>query len=169
MLVLETERLNLRWLDSRDAAFILGLTNEPSWLKYIGDKGIRSLEDANNYIQSGPREMYQRLGFGLWLVELKQTADSIGLCGLIKRDTLDDVDIGFAFLPEFWRQGYALESAAATISYARETLKLGRLVAITSQDNQASGKLLKKLGFRFKELIRLSPEEERIRLFVSDA
>lgn len=163
-----TERLTLRRLHAGDAAFILRLVNEPSWLRYIGDKGVHTLEDAEKYIRTGPADMYARLGFGLWLVELKEGAQSIGICGLLKRDTLDDVDIGFAMLPEFWRQGYAFEAAQATVQYASRELRLPRLAAITSRDNVASCGLLEKLGFRLQQLVRLPPGDEEVNLFMLD-
>jgi len=165
MRVLETERLVLRWLEPGDVAFILRLVNEPSWLRYIGDKGVKSLQDAENYILTGPVDMYQRLGFGLWLVALKPDHEPIGICGLIKRDTLDDVDIGFALLPEFCKKGYALEAAAATMKYAEIRLKLKRVVAITSQDNEASGNLLEKLGFQLERLVAVDTDEEELKFF----
>ncbi|HKS29828.1 MAG TPA: GNAT family N-acetyltransferase [Pyrinomonadaceae bacterium] len=165
MKVLETDRLILRRLSAEDAGFILRLLNEPSWLRFIGNKGVRTLEDARNYILKGPVEMYDRLGFGLYLVELKEAGLPIGICGLIKRDSLKDVDIGFAFLPEFWGQGYAYESAAAVIEYGRNALGLERIVAITSVDNDSSIKLLEKLGLRFEGLVKLSDDAEEVNLF----
>jgi [ribosomal protein S5]-alanine N-acetyltransferase len=145
--VLQTERLRLRHLESADAPFIVELLNEPSWLKYIGDKAVRTVRDAQRYIEDGPVAMYARLGFGLYLVELNGRAESLGMCGLIKRDTLPDVDIGFAFLSRFWGNGYAYESAAAVVSYAKRHLGIDRIVAITTPINVASSKLLLKLGF----------------------
>src|SRR6185503_18613176 len=135
--MIETTRLTIRRLSADDAEFILKLLNEPSWLRFIGDKGVRTVEDARAYILNGPVEMYSRLGFGLYLVELKEEGISIGMCGLIKRDALEDVDIGFAFLPEYWGKGYAYEAAAAVMSYARSALGLKRVVAITSVDNDS--------------------------------
>lgn len=163
MKVLETERLILRRLSTADAAFIVGLVNEPSWLKYIGDKGVRTLHDAEQYIRNGPVAMYGRLGFGLYLVELRDGGEALGICGLIKRESLQHVDLGFAFLPRFWRNGYAYEAAAATMSYGKEVLGLSRIVAIVSQDNLASSKLLEKLGFRFERLFALNPGEEELK------
>jgi RimJ/RimL family protein N-acetyltransferase len=163
--VLETDRLIVRQLSPEDAEFIFKLLNEPSWLRFIGDKGVRTIEDARAYILNGPVEMYSRLGFGLYLVELKEEGVSIGMCGLIKRDTLEDVDIGFAFLPEYWSRGYAYEAASAVMAYGGSALGLNRIVAITSVDNDSSAKLLKKLGFRFEEMVKLSNESEEIRLF----
>jgi RimJ/RimL family protein N-acetyltransferase len=154
--ILETERLALRRLDPDDAGFVLELLNEPSWIRFIGDRGVRTLEGARAYLEKGPLEMYRRFGFGLWVVELKETGEAAGLCGLIKRDTLEDVDIGFAFLPRFWRRGYAEESARAVLAYGREILALERIVAITSTDNEASIRLLEKIGLRFEQTIELA-------------
>lgn len=169
MTVLETERLVLRRLRSDDAAFILQLVNEPAWLRYIGDRGVRTLEDAGEYIERGPVEMYGRLGFGLYLVERKDSGDPIGICGLLKREALEDVDIGFAFLARCWGQGYAFESAAAVLAYGTRTLGLSRIVAITSPENHASIKLLDKLGFRFERSVRLAADAAEVRLFVTGA
>lgn len=167
MKVVETNRLILRWLGTGDAAFILRLVNEPSWLKYIGDKGVKTLRDAEDYIRKGPREMYERLGHGLYLVETKERGEPIGICGLIKREALDDVDLGFAFLPEFWGKRYAVESATAAMAYGKTALGLARIVAITSQDNQPSIGLLKRLGFGFERRIRLSAEGPELELYAT--
>jgi RimJ/RimL family protein N-acetyltransferase len=166
--VLETDRLNLRRLSPDDAEFILELLNDPSFLRFIGDKGVRTLDDARDYILNGPVDMYNRLGFGLYLTELKEGGVPIGICGLIKRDSLEDVDIGFAFLPKFRAKGYAHESAAAVMAYGKTVLGLKRIVAITSPDNYASGRLLEKLGMRFERMIRLSKDAPEVRLFSSD-
>lgn len=168
MKVLETERLVVRQLSSGDAEFILRLLNEPSWLRFIGDKGVRTVEGARNYILNGPVEMYSRLGFGLYLVELKEESLPIGICGLIKRDSLKDVDIGFAFLPKYWGRGYAYESASAVMAYGRNVLGLKRIVAVTSVDNDSSAKLLEKLGLRFEGMVKLSDDSEEVRLFGTD-
>ena len=167
MTVLETERLVLRRLCSDDAEFILELLNQPSFLRYIGDKGVRNTDDAIRYIQTGPQASYERFGFGLYLVELKESGVSIGMCGLLKRDSLPDVDVGFAFLPAHWSQGYAFEAAAAVMTYGREVLGLRRIVAITSLDNVASIKLLEKIGLRFERLIKLAEDQPEVRLFGS--
>jgi RimJ/RimL family protein N-acetyltransferase len=166
--VLETDRLNLRWLSIDDAEFILELLNEPSFLRFIGDKGVRTLDDARDYILNGPADMYTRLGFGLYLTELKDGGVPIGICGLLKRDGLEDVDIGFAFLPKFWARGYAYESADAVMAYGKTVLGLNRIVAITSPDNYASGRLLEKLGLRFERIIHLLNDASEVRLFASD-
>jgi RimJ/RimL family protein N-acetyltransferase len=165
--VLETKRLILRWLSTDDAAFIFRLVNEPSWLKYIGDKGVRTLQDATNYIRNGPVKMYGRLGHGLYMVELRDGREPLGICGLIKREALEDVDLGFAFLPNFWGNGYAYEAAAAAMSYGKNVLGLSRIVAIVSQDNHPSGKLLEKLGFRFERVVALNADEEELKLYAA--
>jgi RimJ/RimL family protein N-acetyltransferase len=135
-----------------DAVFMLRLLNEPSWLQYIGDRGVRTLDDAHAYILNGPVDMYARLGFGFYVVELKEGGTPIGICGLAKRDHLDAVDIGYALLPEHWAQGYAYEAAAAVLEYGLNVLGLKRIIAITSPDNDRSGRLLEKLGFRYEQL-----------------
>jgi RimJ/RimL family protein N-acetyltransferase len=168
MTVLETERLILRGLTVADAGFILALLNEPSFLRFIGDKKVRTVEDAERYILNGPAASYERHGFGLNLVELKETHTPIGICGLLKREELPDPDIGFAFLPDFWRQGFAFESAAAVLKDARERLKLERILAITNQDNEASIKLLQKLGLKFERLIKMSTDSVELFLLAAD-
>jgi RimJ/RimL family protein N-acetyltransferase len=165
MKVLETDRLILRRLLREDAEFILELVNEPSWLQFIGDNGVRTIEDARNYILTKPMAMYDRLGFGLYMIELKADGTPIGICGLIKRDSLEDVDIGFAFLPRFWGNGYAYESAAGVMAYGRRNFGLKRIVAITSSDNHNSIKVLEKLGFRFEQMVRLSEDDPGTKLF----
>jgi RimJ/RimL family protein N-acetyltransferase len=165
MLIIETERLILSHLVAADAEFVLGLLNQPSFIRYIGDKGVRTLADARRYITEGPVRSYEENGFGLNLVRLKVGHTPIGICGILKRDTLPDPDIGFAFLPTFWNQGYALESAAAVMNHARETLGVRRVLAITSPDNEASQKLLGKIGLRFCRLTKLTEDADEVKLF----
>jgi len=154
MLILETERLNLRRFSAdSDSPFALTLLNEPSFLQYIGDKKVRNLDDARQYLLNGPIASYEKNGFGLYAVELKESQTSIGMCGLIKREELPEPDIGFAFLPEFWKKGYAFEAAAAVMKDARATLNLGRILAIVNPDNYASMKLLERLGLRFERML----------------
>src|SRR5579862_5296021 len=164
--ILQTGRLGLRQLERTDAPFILKLLNEPSWLRYIGDKGVQTINDAERYIEDGPMSMYARLGFGLYLVESRQNGEPMGLCGLIKREALDDIDLGFAFVPRFWGQGYAHEAAAAVLSHAKRHLGIGRIVAITSPDNDASAKLLRSLGFTLEHKT-LSPQLDQDLLLFS--
>lgn len=165
--MLNTRRLSLRELSVDDAAFVLRLLNEPSFIRYIGDRGVRSVTDACKYILDGPVSSYERHGFGLFLIELKNAGVPIGICGLLKREFLDDVDIGFALLPEFRSQGYAFEAASAVIERARAD-GFKKILAITSQDNEASIGLLFKLGFRFERLARVYADEPEVKVFASD-
>jgi len=163
-MVIDTPRLVLRCLDLDDAPFFLRLVNDPSFIANIADKGVRTLDDARENLRSGPIASYVRHGHGLWMVELKDTGTPIGICGLIKRDVLDDVDVGYALLPEFCGQGYAAEAAAAALAYGRETLGLQRVVAVVNAENARSLRLLEKLGFRYERMVRLSPNDREIQL-----
>ncbi|HXD29829.1 MAG TPA: GNAT family N-acetyltransferase [Pyrinomonadaceae bacterium] len=167
MKVLETERLILRRLTTDDAPFILELLNDAAFLHFIGDKGVRTREDARQYILQGPMQSYEQLGFGLYLVSLKDSTP-IGMCGLIKRDALEDVDIGFALMPDYRASGYGFESAIAVRDYAMNILGLQRLLAITNQDNVGSIKVLEKIGLKFDRMIRLTPDAPEIRLYRTD-
>jgi RimJ/RimL family protein N-acetyltransferase len=164
--VIETERLRLEEFTPADAEFVLRLLNEPSFLRYIGDRGVRTVEDARKYIADGPVAGYERHGHGLLRVVRRSDGETVGMCGVLKRDALPDPDIGFSFLPEHWSQGYALEAAGAVMRHARATLGLGRIVAITTRDNDASIRLLGKLGFRFDRLVTIGSEE--LNHFVSE-
>ena len=163
--IADTERLRLRPLQLDDAGFILELVNEPSWIRFIGDKHVASTDDACRYLADGPLAMYDRYGFGLWLVGLKRTNAPMGICGLIKRDSLDDVDLGFAFLSRYRGNGYAFEAAAAVLAYGREVVGLTRIVAILSRDNDRSKRLLEKLGFEFERTIVMSQDIEELALY----
>lgn len=165
--VLETDRLALHRLTTGDAEFIVSLLNEPTFIRNVGDKGVRSVDDACRYIADGPAASYAQHGFGLYLVALKETGAPIGICGLRKRDALEDVDIGFALLPEFRARGFALEAARAVKEYARQVIGLTRLVAITVPDNTRSIRVLEKLGFRFERQVRLSDDDAELALFAS--
>jgi len=165
MRALETARLLLRRFTVDDAPFILEQLNEPSWHRFIGDKGVHTLDDARKYLRDGPLAMYERTGAGLLLVTLKDGGVPMGMCGLIKRDALEDTDIGFALLPAFWGQGYALEAATAVLRYGREVLGLRRIVAITSPDNVRSIALLERIGLRFERGVRLAGADEEISLY----
>jgi RimJ/RimL family protein N-acetyltransferase len=168
MKILETSRTILREVTIDDAEFILDLLNQPSFIKYIGDRNVRDLEQSREFIENRFRASYTTFGFGLWTVELKETGTPSGICGFVKRDSLPDADIGFAFLPQFEKKGYAFESAAASMKYGRDVLGLKHVLAITSQNNESSGRLLEKIGFKFESLIKLSPDEEELKLFSSD-
>lgn len=168
VIVARTQRLTLRWLTTDDADFVLALVNDPDWLRYIGDRGIRSVNDAVAYIETGPQAMYQRLGYGLFAVTRNRGGQSIGMCGLIQRDTLPGVDIGYALLPQYRRQGYALEAAQACVTLARDQFGIRRLLAITSPDNAPSTGLLGKLGLRFEQLLELVPGSDPVALYAGD-
>ena len=163
--MIETDRLRIRRMSADDAQFMLGLLNEPSWLRFIGDRGVRTIEDARNYILNGPVDMYARLGYGFYIVELKASADKLGICGLAKRDFLDDPDIGFAFLPQYCGQGYAYEAAFAVLEYAKHEVGLKRVVATTRPDNVISAKLLEKLGLRYERMVRHPDGDRELKLF----
>jgi [ribosomal protein S5]-alanine N-acetyltransferase len=165
MPTLHTARLTLRPLHPSDARFVLQLLNEPSFLQFIGDKYVRTLADAEHYTATGPLASYARNGFGLLLVHLQNESIPIGICGLVRRDTLDHPDIGFAFLPAYWGSGYAFEAAAAVLQDARERLQLPRILGLTSLDNSASIRLLEKLGLHFDRIIHLHPNDPGTNLF----
>ena len=163
--VIECERLDLELLTPEDAPFILELLNESAFLRFIGDKGVRSLVDAREYIVQGPMDSYRRFGFGLYRVSLRDTGAVVGICGLVKRDGLPDVDVGFAFLRRHWSRGFAAESAAAVLRHGRETLGLQRIVAITAPDNRGSIAVLEKIGLCFERRIRLIDGGPELNLF----
>ena len=164
--ILETNRLRLRELQPPDAPFILQLLNEPSWIRYIGNKTVHDLEGARAYIER-TRKSYEANGFGLWMVEQRDDATPLGLCGLLKRDALEDVDLGFALREGCQRRGYGLESADAVMKLARSRFKLQRVVAIVDRDNEPSAALLEKLGFRFERVIPWAATGTELRLFAA--
>jgi len=169
MHIFETRRLVLSRLTLGDAPFILELVNDPSWIRFIGDKNVHTLKAAKEYIKNGPQKSYAQLGFGLYAVKLKRSGKAIGMCGLLRRDTLDDADIGFAFLPKYTGKGYAFESAETILKHAHESLKMKRILAITSIDNASSVKLLERLGFCLLKRVRLTPGSEELNLFEKTA
>ncbi len=162
-IIAQTKRLTLRELTADDAEFINELLNTPKFLQFIGDRNVRSTEEAADFIQARFRQSYADHGFGLYAVDLKN-GTPVGICGFVRRDTLDGPDLGFAFLPEFERKGYGLDSATAMLEYGQKTLGFEAVFAITSLDNDASGKLLERLGFEYRTEID-SPEGERLKLF----
>lgn len=166
-MIFETERLEFHQLSLKDVDFIIDLLNSPGWLKYIGDRGIKTQADAIDYLMMGPLKSYHDHGFGLWLVKLKETNAPIGMCGLIKRDYLEDVDIGFAFLPQYIGKGYGYEAAKATLDYAKSQYHLKRIVAITSKDNQPSISLLQKIGLHFEKVISIPNDPEELNFFTT--
>jgi RimJ/RimL family protein N-acetyltransferase len=167
MLVYETPRLIVRRLDAGDAAFMLRLLNEPSFLENIGDRGVRSLDDARAFIANGPVASYEKNGFGLFHVALKDGGDAIGMCGLLRRDWLDDPDVGFAFLPRFWSKGYAFESSVGVIAWAGRSLGITRVLGITKPGNTGSIRVLEKLGLKYARMVT-SPEGQESRLFTPE-
>lgn len=168
MIILETERLLLRHLNDDDAEFMLELLNDPSFIQNIGDRKIRALDGAKAYIHNGPVASYAKNGFGLYLVQLKETGESIGMCGLIKRDQLKDVDIGYAFLPRYWSKGYAIESALAVKEHARDGIGLKGIVAIVDPNNAGSIRVLEKLGMTFEKMVKLAADDIELKLFSVD-
>ena len=162
--VIQTNRLNLRELTLGDARFIIQLVNSPGWLQFIGDRNIRTEEQAIAYLENGPLKSYRENGFGLWLVELK-TGEPIGMCGILKRETLEHPDIGFAFMPEFCGKGYAYEAASKSLSHAADDLKLPVIYAITVPHNSNSIRLLEKLGLTFRR--EITPNGEPLLLYSS--
>ncbi len=165
MPVLETGRLILRRLEAGDAPFILELVNEPGWLRFIGDRNIHDLDAARRYIENGPQAMYQRYGYGLYGVGLKD-GTPIGMCGIVKRESLEDVDLGFALLARFEGRGYAREAATATLEHASRDHGLKRMAAITTLSNERSIRLLQSIGFELQGERRLTPEAEPVSFFL---
>jgi len=158
-MIVETRRTTLRELTPDDAVFISELVNQPSFLANIGDKGVRSLEDAKLFILDGPWRREQPAGYGQFLVELKTDGRPIGVCGLLYRERLDVSDVGCAFMPEFWRQGYALETATAVMEYGRSVLGVDKIVGLTSEHNHASIALLGKLGMSFEKTVKMTDDD----------
>jgi RimJ/RimL family protein N-acetyltransferase len=165
--VIETKRLSLRRFTIEDAAFALELVNDPAWLRFIGDRGVRTIDDARGYIGK-VTAMYERYGFGSWVVELKTDGSLIGTCGIIKRDTLPEVDLGLAFLPQYRGQGFAYEAAAATLACGRDQFGLKRILAIVSPDNVSSIRLLVKLGMKQERLIRMPGADADVNLMAME-
>ena len=167
--VIETARLRLRRMTDDDAPFLLELLNEPSFLRFIGDRGVRTLDDARAYVANGPAASYATHGFGLYLVARAEDDEPLGMCGLLKRDALPHADLGYAFLPRHWSRGYAAEAAAAVVSHARRDHALGTLLAVTSPGNDASIRVLEKLGFRYERTMPFGADAHDVKLFVLDA
>ena len=164
--VIRTSRLDLRELEFGDAEFILELLNEAGFIRFIGDKGVRTLADARDYIRQGPMDSYLRNGFGLYAACLRD-GTPIGICGLVKREGLNAPDVGFALLSRYWSSGYAVESAAAVLAHARDILRIKRVLAITSPDNWSSIAVLEKIGLSFERMIRLVDHSPELKLFGS--
>jgi [ribosomal protein S5]-alanine N-acetyltransferase len=163
--VIETERLSLREMSEADAGFVLEILNDPGFIRFVGDRGVRTVEEAARYTSERFVESYRQNGFGLWLVEAKDEKAPVGICGLVKRKELDVVEVGYAFLPPFRARGYASEAASAVAAYARDALALPRLYAVVNPDNAVSIRVLEKLGMKYERPVRLSGEGTDISLF----
>jgi ribosomal-protein-alanine N-acetyltransferase len=166
-IVLETDRLQLRRLTRDDAGFLIEVFNDPAFVRFVGDRNIRTVEKAHDFMENGPFESYRRNGFGHYVAVRKNDCRAIGICGFVKRDALDDVDIGFSLLPEFRAQGYAFEAASALMEYGVHTLGFKRIVAIASPQNASSIRLLEKLGLAFERMVKLSEGGETLSLFAT--
>ena len=162
---LETDRLRLRWLTLDDADLMLAIWNDPAFIRFVGDRGIRTLEQARQEMANGALDLYTRYGFGPYRMALREDDKAIGICGLFQRDSLDDPDIGYGVLPEYCGKGYAYEAARAVMDYARADLDLRRLVAIISPDNEASIGLVGKLGLRFERMHRMQDDEGEVCIY----
>ena len=164
-IVIETERLILRKFTLEDAPFVLELVNTPAWLQFIGDRNVHTVEESENYLRNGNLKSYAEYGFGFYLVAIKETNEAVGMCGMVKRDSLEDVDIGFAFLPNSIGKGYGYEAASATLDYALKVLKLGRIVAIVDPQNASSIALIKKIGLKYEKMVQISTNDIELMLF----
>jgi len=165
---LETARLTLRRFEFDDAPFVVELLNQPSFLKNIGDRGVRNVDDARRYLREGPMAMYEKYGFGLWRASRRSDDVFVGMCGLLKRDILPDVDVGYAFLPEHWGQGYAFEAANASVELGARKFGLKRIIGVVSDHNAASIRVLEKVGMRFERMYPMHPGESEVRLYARD-
>lgn len=152
----------MRWLTLEDAELMLMIWNDPAFVMHVGDRGIRTIDQARAEISKGAMRLYQDFGFGPYRVALKQGDEAVGICGIFRRDGMDEPDIGFSTLPHYCNCGYAYESASAVVSYARDVLKLPRLVAIVSPENAASIGLIEKLGLQFETMLRLPGEDHDV-------
>jgi len=166
--ILKTDRLILRQLNVTDTGFIINLLNSPGWLQFIGDRNVKTEEQAKDYLLNGPIRSYKENGFGLYLVVLKHNHSPIGLCGLLKRDYLENPDIGFALLPDEMGKGYGFEMAAATLHYAKDALKVRGIMAITMPANKASIKLLERLGLKYVSIVKSPTTGAALMLYSSD-
>lgn len=166
--VLTTERLELRWLTPDDAAMMLAVWNDPAFLRYVGDRGIRTLDQARAAIEAGPLGLYGRYGYGPFRLRLRDRCVDVGICGLFRRDTLDEPDLGFAILPDYCGQGLGYESSVAVLDHVRHTLELPAVTAIVSPENEASIGLLEKLGLHYDRPIRMPGDDHDVSLYRID-
>jgi [ribosomal protein S5]-alanine N-acetyltransferase len=168
MIIAETPRLRLRLLSPADSGFILELLTDPAFRANVGDRGVYDLPSAARYIEQGPAASYAQYGFCMYLVEHRDSGRPLGMCGLLRRDSHPDVEIGFAMLPIGRGQGYASEAATAALHIGTERLGLRRIVAITAPENRDSIRILERLGFRFERMVHYTADGES-RLFVFDS
>ena len=164
-LILQTKNLTFSEFNYHDGLFLVELLNSPNWLKYIGARGVNNELDAIQYIKNVYQKSYQQNGFGFYKVAITATNQPIGLCGIVKRDSLDDIDIGFAFLPAFAGQGFGYEAANATLEYAFNQLNISKIVAMVMPENEVSIALIKKIGMLFTKNIKLPNEDKELMLF----
>jgi len=169
MIVLETDRLALRWATEDDAPFFLELLNDADWIRFIGDRGVRTIDGARGYIADKLTSSYTRHGFGLYVATEKSSGERVGICGLIRRATLPDVDVGYALLPRHRGKGYALEATRAVIDHGRETFGLRRLVAITIPENRDSIRVLERAGMTFERIVRMPDDDDDLALYAWEA
>ena len=163
--VLNTERLELNWLTLEDTPLMLGIWNDPAFVRYVADRGIRTLEQARAAVEAGPLRLYAEYGYGPFRVRRREDGMDMGICGLFRRDVLEDPDIGFALLPEFCGQGYGFEASVAVLDYARDALRLPAVTAIVAPQNAPSIGLLEKLGMRYERPIRMPGDDHDVSLY----
>lgn len=163
--VLTTTRLQLRWLTLEDAPLMLAVWNDPAFVQYVADRGIRTVEEAASALGDGALRQYEAFGYGPFRVSLRGDDTAVGICGLFKRDCFEHADIGFSILPAHCRRGYAYEASAAVIDYARRALAMDEIAAIVSPDNTASVMLIEKLGLQFERMVLMPGETESIRFY----
>jgi ribosomal-protein-alanine N-acetyltransferase len=170
MSTLKTERLALRPFNLGDAAFVIELVNSPGWIQFIGDRNIHSIADAEHYISNNHLENYKEKGFGYWVIFCKENLKiPIGICGLMKRDGLEHMDIGYALLPKFEGLGYATEAAQSVLTFGFNTLKATRILAISDVENIGSAKVLQKIGMALERKIKVTTDEPELYLFSVEA
>ncbi len=163
--LIETDRLKLRAITIDDTELMLAVWNDPAFMRNVMDRGIRTPEQAREALQEGALKLFADFGYGPYCISLKSDGSMIGICGLFRRENLDDPDIGFAVLPDYCGQGYAGEAAAAVVAYARDDLGLGALTAIVSPGNAASIRLIEKLGLTFDSMITMPGEDDAMCLY----
>ena len=167
-MILETERLIISEISIEDAPFFYDLVNDPEWIQFIGDRNVKTIADAENYLSTKIIPSYKKNGFGFYLVSIKSKNLPIGISGLIDRDGLEYIDVGYALLPEFRSKGYAFEATKAVLTFAKNDLQIDPIIAITNVDNIKSCKLLERLGLRFDKIIQLENDAVKCRLYRTD-